>query len=144
MSHIQCAIYETTTMEYEIQQSLPHKLILLFIASPTNIQTLFSKAVPSLHLWLAVLIFLHEKDTKSLENTQKSLAMKFNLSFCQFAAFMKRMRGKSLFSIMNVSLVWIDYFRNGCSIIHYRDRLMTHENVMESRVCVKTAHMHLL
>ncbi len=51
---------------------------------------------------------------------------------------MKRMRGKSLFSIMNVSLIWIDYFRNGCSIIHYGDRLMTHENAMESRGCVKT------
>lgn len=84
------------------------------------------------------------RDTQNSWQTQNSLAMKFNLSFGQFAASMKRMRGKSLFSIMNVSLVWIDYFRNGCSIIHYRDRLMTHENVMESRVSVKMVHMHLL
>lgn len=74
---------------------------------------------------------------KTLANTQNSLAMKFNLSLCQFEASMKPMRGKSLFSIMNVSLVWIDYFWNGCFIIHYGDRLMIHENAMESRGCVK-------
>lgn len=125
------------TMEYEIQQSLPHKLLLNSISihciSHKQPDPLFKGCIESsMTGWCNMLSW---ERYKTLGKHTTFIADKIQSIFVNLRLSMKRMRSKSLFSIMNVSLVWIDYIRNGCSIIHYRDRLMTRENVTEQRVC---------